>query len=89
MPVARGFLRFSSIATITSLCLSVGYPACAADKKAAEPSYYGPQPTTEAIDLTMYARIREEGLRHSHVMEFAGGLTDGIGPRLTGSPNMA
>jgi hypothetical protein len=37
----------------------------------------------------MYARIREEGLRHSHVMEFAGALSDDIGPRLTGSPNMA
>ncbi len=37
----------------------------------------------------MYARIRAEGLRHAHVMEFADALTDGIGPRLTGSPNMA
>ena len=37
----------------------------------------------------MYQRIREEGLRHSHVMQFAGALNDGIGPRLTGSPNMA
>ena len=53
------------------------------------PSYYGPQPATENIDLTMYAKIREEGLKHSHVMEFAGALSDGIGPRLTGSPNMA
>ncbi len=47
------------------------------------------QPTTESLDYNMYARIREEGLRHSHVMEFAGALTEGIGPRLTGSPNMA
>ena len=53
------------------------------------PSYYGPQPATENIDLTMYARIREEGFKHSHVMEFGGALADGIGPRLTGSPNMA
>ena len=53
------------------------------------PSYYGPQPVVENIDLTMYARIREEGLRHSHVMEFGAALADGIGPRLTGSPNMA
>lgn len=43
----------------------------------------------EALDLTMYARIREEGLKHSHVMQFAGALTEGIGPQLTGSPNMA
>jgi carboxypeptidase Q len=66
----------------------------AADKKAKEtvaetPSYYGLQPATENIDLTMYARIREEGFKHSHVMEFGGALADGIGPRLTGSPNMA
>jgi hypothetical protein len=47
------------------------------------------QPAVEKLDLTMYARIREEGFRHSHVMEFAGALADGIGPRLTGSPNMA
>ena len=48
-----------------------------------------PQPATESLDYSMYARIREEGLRHSHVMEFAGALSDDIGPRLTGSPNMA
>jgi carboxypeptidase Q len=47
------------------------------------------QPATEAIDLNAYNAIREEGLQHSHVMDYAGGLTDGIGPRLTGSPNMA
>ncbi len=82
-----------------SLALLVSTPLLAADKKAetkaekkAEkntPSYYGPQPATENIDLTMYARIREEGLRHSHVMELGAALSDGIGPRLTGSPNMA
>jgi carboxypeptidase Q len=47
------------------------------------------QPTTESIDLNAYNSIREEGLQHSHVMDYAGGLIDGIGPRLTGSPNMA
>ena len=47
------------------------------------------QPSTESIDLNAYNAIREEGLEHSHVMDFAGGLMDGIGPRLTGSPNMA
>ena len=67
-------------------------PAVALAQKPAEkkiPSYYGPQPSQETIDYTMYARIRDEGLKHSHVMEFAGALMDGIGPRLTGSPNMA
>jgi len=47
------------------------------------------QPTIEQIDLNAYNAIREEGLAHSHVMDYAGGLMDGIGPRLTGSPNMA
>ena len=46
------------------------------------------QPTTESIDLNAYNAIREEELQHSHVMDYAGGLMDGIGPRLTGSPNM-
>jgi carboxypeptidase Q len=47
------------------------------------------QPAIEPIDLNAYNAIRAEGLQHSHVMDFAGGLVDGIGPRLTGSPNMA
>jgi hypothetical protein len=46
------------------------------------------QPVTESLDLNMYQRIRDEGLNHSHVMEFATALMDGIGPRLTGSPNL-
>ena len=43
----------------------------------------------EKIDLTMYTRIREEGLQHSHIMEYGSALADDIGPRLTGSPNLA
>ncbi len=59
----------------TAAVASLALPAYSADKKTKEvvaetPSYYGPQPATENIDLTMYARIREEGLKHSHVMEF-------------------
>jgi carboxypeptidase Q len=46
------------------------------------------QPATESIDLNAYNAIREEELQHSHVLDYAGGLMDGIGPRLTGSPNM-
>jgi hypothetical protein len=68
----------------------------AADKpkaKAAPPApvavdpYAEVQPATESLDLNMYQRIRDEGLNHSHVMDFASALMDGIGPRLTGSPN--
>jgi hypothetical protein len=47
-----------------------------------------PQPAVEKLDLNAYARIREEGLTHSHVMELASALDDDIGGRLTGSPNM-
>ena len=46
------------------------------------------QPPPRSLDLNMYQRIRDEGLNHSHVMEFATALMDGIGPRLTGSPNL-
>jgi hypothetical protein len=34
------------------------------------------------------SRIREEGLEHSQVMQTLSHLTEAIGPRLTGSPNM-
>ncbi len=47
-----------------------------------------PQPQQETLDLNMYQRIRIEGLDHSHVMEYASALDDGIGPRLTGSANV-
>src|SRR5581483_4859989 len=39
-------------------------------------------------DLQMQTRIRQEEFRNSKVMEIATGLIDGIGPRLTGSPDM-
>ncbi len=42
----------------------------------------------EKVDLETIGRIRYEGFRDSHVMEFATGLMDSIGERLTGSPNM-
>lgn len=47
-----------------------------------------PLPAEERVDLDMVTRIRQEGFRNSKVMETASALTDGIGPRLTGSPNM-
>jgi len=79
-----------------ALLICVSFPVSAADKKskdaitdaAVKPSNELPQPATENLDYTMYQRIRDEGLSHSHVMEFASGLMDGIGPRLTGSPNL-
>ena len=40
-------------------------------------SYDVPQPGHETLDFNMYQRIREEGLYHSHIMEYASALTDG------------
>ncbi len=86
---------FTSICTVF-LCFTMFTAAAdkkSADKKSnaaetAKPSYELPQPATETLDLTMYQRIRDEGLQHSHIMEYATALADGIGPRLTGSPNL-
>jgi hypothetical protein len=79
-----------------SLLALLSLPLSAADKNktnanspdAGKPSYELPQPAKESLDYTMYQRIRNEGLAHSHVMEYASALMDGIGPRLTGSPNV-
>jgi hypothetical protein len=60
----------------------------AAPAPAVTDPYAEVQPATETLDLAMYQRIRDEGLNHSHVMDFATALMDGIGPRLTGSPNL-
>jgi carboxypeptidase Q len=62
-------------------------PKAAAAPPAATDPYTEVQPAVEKLDLAMYQRIRDEGLNHSHVMEFGTALADGIGPRLTGSPN--
>jgi len=59
-----------------------------AAKEPPKPSYELPQPATETLDYDAYGSIRIEALTHSHVMEYASALMDGIGPRLTGSPNL-
>jgi carboxypeptidase Q len=77
------------------IILGIAFPQlCSAGANAVERHGYGyghmeTQPAAESLDLAMYARIREEGLNHSHIMEYAGALFDDIGPRLTGSPNLA
>jgi hypothetical protein len=44
--------------------------------------------TPELPDLEFISRLREEEFGHGEVMEIMSHLTDDIGPRLTGSPNM-
>ena len=81
---------------VTAVLFCFAFSLSAADKKnkdaksddTAKPSYEMTQPAVENIDLNAYLRIRQEGLEHSHIMEYASGLVDGIGPRLTGSPNL-
>ncbi|HKF02344.1 MAG TPA: M20/M25/M40 family metallo-hydrolase [Candidatus Sulfotelmatobacter sp.] len=88
-------MRSNRLTVVIAVVFCFAFSLSAADKKkdakaddAAKPSYEMPQPAVENLDLTMYQRIREEGLEHSHIMEYASGLIDGIGPRLTGSPNL-
>src|SRR6201996_913771 len=79
-----------SLSSAALLCAAAALYAADKPKNpapAAVDPYAEIQPPAESLDLTMYQRIRDEGLNHSHVMEFATALMDGIGPRLTGSPN--
>jgi carboxypeptidase Q len=103
--VARSYSDFSLRVVLAVMLLCVITPpafaqAQATKSKKAQPSaeaqprgydydHSETQPAVETLDLEMYGRIREEGFDRSHIMEYASGLFDGIGPRLTGSPNMA
>lgn len=69
--------------------LAVSLAAFAADKPKAATAPAATQPSVETLDLDTIARIRDEGFTHSHIMEYASGLFDGVGPRLTGSPDFA
>jgi carboxypeptidase Q len=90
-------MRYPKLFSVTTtLLIYFVLPLSAADKSktntnssdANKPSYESPQPAKESLDYNMYQQIRIEGLTHSHVMEYASALMDGIGPRLTGSPNL-
>src|ERR1700722_3993219 len=89
MPV-KTLRLFPAVFFAASLLLhAADKPKNAPPAAAAVDPYAEVQPATETLDLNMYQRIRDEGLNHSHVMEFATALMDGIGARLTGSPNLA
>ncbi len=76
------------IGSIRAQQLSANASASGQAKGTQPGGYYGLQPSIEALDLSMYGRIRNEGMAHGMAMYFASALADGIGPRLTGSPNM-
>jgi hypothetical protein len=81
----------SRLLPILALFTVAALPVCAQNTnnpKSATKSEVSAAAAPETLDLNMYSRIRDEGLKHSHVMEYASALTDDIGPRLTGSPAM-
>ena len=85
--------RVSLALSIIAVCAAISLFAGDQKKKTppaepAQPSYELPQPAQETLDYSMYVNIREEATAHSHIMEYASALMDGIGPRLTGSPNL-
>ena len=85
--------RVSFALSIIAVCAAISLFAGDQKKKTppaepAQPSYELPQPAQETLDYSMYVNIRDEATAHSHIMEYASALMDGIGPRLTGSPNL-
>jgi len=66
---------------VVSLC------AFAAEKEKPKAAPAAVQPAVETLDFETIARIRDEGINASHIMEYASGLFDGVGSRLTGSPD--
>ncbi len=90
MPVKTLRLLPAVLLAVACTLHAADKPKHAAPAPVVQPTdpYAEVQPATESLDLNMYQRIRDEGLNHSHVMEFATALMDGIGPRLTGSPNL-
>jgi len=84
---AKTFRLLPAVLLAVSLSLQAADKPKPAPASAAVDPYAEQQPTTETLDLAAYQRIRDEGLNHSHVMEFGSALMDGIGARLTASPN--
>lgn len=75
------------IATAAFLAMSLCSFAAEKPKTTSNASGALTADSVEHLDLDMIARIREEGLNHSHIMEYASGLFDDVGPRLTASPD--
>jgi carboxypeptidase Q len=79
-----------ALGAIALLLLGID-PYIAKEKKkpAAEPEAAAPAVAAPQIpDLEFISRLRDEEFAHGQVMDVMSHLTDDIGPRLTGSPNM-
>jgi hypothetical protein len=90
MPSKKFLMVGLLLATGLSLCVRAAEKDWkeASTNEPAVPSYKLPQPATETLDYAAYVSIRAEAFGHSHVMEYASALMDGIGSRLTGSTNL-
>ncbi len=76
---------------VMALCtfpLSAQSAKPAKGKNSAATAPVAPKVDPNAVDWATIARIRNEAFRNSKVMEIMSDITDGIGPRLTNSPNM-
>src|SRR5947207_1317683 len=85
----KHFFLFALLGSISFAAL-----AHAQDADPAKAGSVGSVPTNNATatarprSADIIAQIREEGTNHSQVMQTLSYLTDVIGPRLTGSPNL-
>jgi hypothetical protein len=80
-----GLIAVTGLLPVFALRAQQPPPAAGGERSAAKTAVKSEtsKASTDPID-----RIKEEGLKHSQVMATLSYLTDVIGPRLTGSPNM-
>src|SRR5262249_23231393 len=74
-------LALGACGLLPALALRAQQPPAPSQPAAAKEQ--APKASTDPVD-----RIKEEGLKHSQVMATLSYLTDVIGPRLTGPPNL-
>ncbi len=86
----QNLIRMAVAAAVVFVSLyTVNAQAEKKPKAAPAPASAAPAVTWPSIpDLEFVTRLRQEEFGHSQVMEIMSHLTDDIGPRLTGSPNM-
>jgi carboxypeptidase Q len=84
MPITRRSLVPAVFIHLTSIMLATTTLATLA----AAQSSPAASPAVEKIDYATLARIKEEGLQRSQVMDHISWIADVYGPRLTGGPGI-
>jgi hypothetical protein len=88
------FRKFSLTTTAAALAITAFFAINLIAGKKEKPKEAPAAATAPAVappeipDLEFITRLRQEEYGHSEAMDLMGQLTDDIGPRLTGSPNM-